>query len=70
MNLSETVKNFLYNYPVQHHKKELLKIVETAENAYISRIEELEKKLAEKEEETKPDAESDERRYFVDDFEG
>lgn len=35
--LAET-EQFLYTYPVQHHKRELLKLIATGEAAYIRAI--------------------------------
>lgn len=50
MTLVEQLTTFMYNYPVQHHKKELLRLVELAEAKYIARIQELESKLDAQEE--------------------
>lgn len=42
MSLFEHVKQFLYTHPVQHHKTQLLLMIQEAEEKYLRRIAELE----------------------------
>lgn len=58
MNLVEQLTQFMYSYPVQHHKKDLLKIVAAGEKQYQDRIAELENELALAKLQNKQDEES------------
>lgn len=58
MKLAEAVKTFLYNYPAQHHKKELVKLVELAEKQYIDQIEALNTRIKKLEEQISNSSES------------
>lgn len=50
MTLTEQVAQFMYTHMAQApNRKELLKLIETGEFTYLTRIAELEKKLAEHE---------------------
>jgi hypothetical protein len=60
MTLTEQVAQFLYTHMAQApNRKELLKIVQAGEMLYAERIQELEKKVAEKEGAKKQEEESD-----------